>query len=559
MRDSELAIGVAVLLGVVAALLYFLFPNQIGRLFHGSSHNEIRQSIETETKNFSEESKVIASYLKDSWTMKAYAFIDSALQRGDYPLWAEEIGAERKALVEETLRATERQGRNAERFSLLLESRRSLLDRVKNSKARMNTQAIEKEIATLQAQLESEKNALLYTLQQFQEKRRSLDQKTLRGWFSRSVFVSLLLSIAIAGVVSFITPARLSSSEKRPSTPPAFRLPWARPAPQAILLKPAEGPVLRDSSFHSTIRLKTGPVPKPISTSLKRLPMSRTAKALASILGGHLETPASHSHHSSHPGGLIIHTAKALEHAEPHLAMLPDPRIGAVAILAHDIGKILTLNSHGETRPHDIHSADILASLTELREEFDEVTRKSILLAIRHQHSNAEIPLNAPPLTHTILQFIKKADFSAAAEETRGAAERTKLLAPKIIAAFPFVIADLNVNGCEGGLPEGFLSNGVLYALKEPVKKRLLKQINAPDGPVFKGQDPVWNEMAGTLAEANLILKKIGAKDAGQKSCLFTVKTPSGHEKALAVPAGSIVEPLREKWLTGKSPAIEIL
>lgn len=559
MRDSELAIGVAVLLGVIGALVYFLFPNQISRFLHGPSHEEIRQSIERETNKFNEDSKVIASYLKDSWTMKVYAYIDSAIARRDYPLWAEEIGAERTALLEETLRSTERQSGNAEGLSLLLESRRSLLERVKNSKARMNTQALEKEMTQLQALLDSEKGALLYTLQQFLRKRKSLDQKALREWFLRSLSVSFLLSIVIAVVVLFITPAHPSTKEKRPFTLPAFRLPWMRPAPEAFLLKPTEVPVLKDSSFHFTITLKRGPVLKPIYSALKPLPMSKTAKALASILGGYSETPASRSHHSSDPGGLILHTAKALEYAEPHLAMLPDPRIGAVAVLAHDIGKILTLNSQSENRPHDIHSADILASLPELREEFDEVTKKSILLAIRHQHSNGEIPLNAPPLTESILKFIKKADFSAVADETRETADRTKLLAPKIINAFPLVIADLNVNGCNGGLPEGFLRDGVLYALKEPVKKRLIKQINIPDAPVFKGQDPVWNEIGGMLAEARLILKKIGAKEAGQKSCLFTIKTPSGQEKALAVPAGSIVEPLKKKWLTGKSPAIEIL
>ena len=90
------------------------------------------------------------------------------------------------------------------------------------------------------------------------------------------------------------------------------------------------------------------------------------------------------------------------------------------------------------------------ASLPELREEFDETTARSLLLAIRHQHSNAEIPLNAPPLTHTILQFIKKADHVAAAEESREAAQETKLLAPKIIEAFPFA------NGREGTPPLSF-------------------------------------------------------------------------------------------------------
>ena len=63
-----------------------------------------------------------------------------------------------------------------------------------------------------------------------------------------------------------------------------------------------------------------------------------------------------------------------------------------MVILAHDIGKILTLSADREGQPHDIPSADIVASLPELREEFDEMTARSMILAIRHQHSKAEIP-----------------------------------------------------------------------------------------------------------------------------------------------------------------------
>jgi len=241
------------------------------------------------------------------------------------------------------------------------------------------------------------------------------------------------------------------------------------------------------------------------------------------------------------------------------LAMLPDPKIGPVAILAHDIGKIVTLSTQGAGRPHDIASADIVAALPIVNEEFDETTLRSLLLAIRHQHSSAEIPVNAPPLAHTILQFIKKADFAAVAEETREAAEKIKGATEEIIKSFPFLIPDLNVNGCKGGSPEGFVSDGYILLLKEPIKAKLLKCLSSPDAPVFKGQDPVWNEIAQALANANLIATKIGPKQAGTRSCLFTIKTASGQEKAIALPASNIVAPLREKWLSGNMTEIEIL
>jgi hypothetical protein len=65
------------------------------------------------------------------------------------------------------------------------------------------------------------------------------------------------------------------------------------------------------------------------------------------------------------------------------------------------------------------------------------MTARSIILAVRHQHSKSEIPLNAPPLTETILQFFKKADLAAAAEESREAAERMKERLPRVIEASP--------------------------------------------------------------------------------------------------------------------------
>src|SRR5206468_3527732 len=208
--------------------------------------------------------------------------------------------------------------------------------------------------------------------------------------------------------------SRVSSNGKgesnKISTGTTFRVSLSEAVRQPGLIRAMEGPVLSDSSFHFTFEPKTGPIPQPIDSALGELPKTNTASKLASILGGYPDTPASPSHHLSSPGGLIIHTAKVLKHSEPLLPLLPDPRMGPVVILAHDIGKAFTLSGQAEGQPHDIPSADILASVAELREDFDEITARSMILAVRHQHSKAEIPLNVPPLTETILQFIKKAD-----------------------------------------------------------------------------------------------------------------------------------------------------
>jgi hypothetical protein len=230
-----------------------------------------------------------------------------------------------------------------------------------------------------------------------------------------------------------------------------------------------------------------------------------------------------------------------------------------VVILAHDIGKVLTLSNQGEGRPHDIPSADLLASLAELREEFDEITARSMILAIRHQHSKAEIPLNGPPLTEAILQFIKKVDLAAAAEESREAAEKMRELAARVIGAFPYIIPELNVNACMGGNAEGYLSDGYLFLFKEPVKEKLLSHLDTRNAPVFKGQDPVWNEMALALAGAGLITTQLAAKEAGKKSCLFTIKTSQGQEKVIAIPVSNLAPHLTERWLQANIPKIEVV
>jgi hypothetical protein len=563
MRDSDVAIGGLVLLGIIGAFAYFLFPNFITGILRGPSYTEIIRAQESEIAGFNRETDVVFSYLTDSWTMKIYRRIASTVGRSTSEDWIQQVKVERNNRVRDTVRDIESQRQIADRLFRSLESRKALRDRTKETIFKLSKSPLDSDIEALQAELDKKRNELSQVLGRFSETHRYLNEKALREWFHRSLLVGLLVAATLTLLSGAILLSRSSSSgkgeSKNISAGTNFRVSLSEASRQPGLIRAVEGPVLTDSAFHFTFEPKSGPIPQPIDSALGELPKTSTAVKLASVLGGYLDAPASRSHHLSSPGGLIIHTAKVLRHSEPLLPLLPDPRIGPVVILAHDIGKAFTLSGQAEGQPHDIPSADILASVAELREDFDEITARSMILAVRHQHSKAEMPLNIPPLTETILQFIKKADLAASAEESREAAERMKERLPKVIEVFPYMIPELNVNGCMGGKGEGYLSDGYLFLFKEPVKEKLLRLLDTQDAPVFKGQDPVWNEMALALAEAGLITTRLGERDAGKKSCLFTIKTSQGQEKAIAIPVSNLAPHLRGRWLQTNIPKIEVI
>jgi len=563
MRDSDLAIGGLVLLGIVGALVYFLFPKFITGVLRGPSYAAIIKNQQNEITAFNRETEIIVSYLQDSWTMKAHRKIGAVMRRGGYEDWVQKVQTERTETARDMMGYVDKESPPLERLAQSLESKLSLRDKNKRSFFDLAKSPLDTEIEALQTDLDRKTSELSQFLNRFSEKRRVLNQNVLTEWFKRSLLVGLLT----AGIVIVVCAVSVAASNSSIATLSAIKkspvptsLGFVAAAPRQLgLIKPVESPVLADAAFHFSFQPKAGPIPETVSLIRDELPKTNTALKLASILGGYPETPASRSHHLNESGGLIVHTAKVLKHSEPLLPTLPDPRIGPLVILAHDIGKILTLSNDREGQPHDIPSADIVASLPELREDFDEMTAQSMILAIRHQHSKAEIPLNAPPLTETILQFIKKADLSASAEESREAAEKMRELVPKVLELFPYIVPELNVNGCMGGKAEGYLCDGYLYLLKESVKEKLLRNLKIQNAPVFKGQDPVWNEMALALAGAGLITTKAGAKEAGKKSCLFTIKSPQGQEKTIAIPVASLAPHLTNRWLQSNIPKIEVL
>src|SRR4249919_590225 len=91
MRDSDVALGGLVLLGVGAALLYLLFPQLMTTLLRGPSYTTIIQKQRTGVAAFEQEGLTIESYLRDSWTMKAYRRLERLIGRDGSTDWAEII------------------------------------------------------------------------------------------------------------------------------------------------------------------------------------------------------------------------------------------------------------------------------------------------------------------------------------------------------------------------------------------------------------------------------------------------------------------------------------
>jgi len=98
-----MAIGGLVLLGIIGAFAYFLFPNFITGILRGPSYNDIVRAQEHEIATFNHETEVVSSYLMNSRTIKIYRRIESIFGRSSYEDRIQKIGAERSNLVQKTV------------------------------------------------------------------------------------------------------------------------------------------------------------------------------------------------------------------------------------------------------------------------------------------------------------------------------------------------------------------------------------------------------------------------------------------------------------------------
>ncbi len=117
MRDSDLAIGGLVLLGIVGALVYFLFPKFITGVLRGPSYAAIIKNQQNEITAFNRETEIIVSHLQDSWTMKAYRKFDAVISRGGYEDWAQTVKTERNEIARDMMGYVDKESPPLERLA----------------------------------------------------------------------------------------------------------------------------------------------------------------------------------------------------------------------------------------------------------------------------------------------------------------------------------------------------------------------------------------------------------------------------------------------------------
>jgi hypothetical protein len=271
MRDSDVAIGGIVLLGIVGALIYFLFPKFISGVLRGPSYVTIIKNQQNEIATFDRETEVIISYLQYSWTMKAFRKLDAVILGGGYDDWVQKAKLERDTKAREAMAYIERQRPALETLSQSLETRLSLREKTKRSVFDLSKSPLDSEIDALQADLDGKIYELTRFLDRFSKMRRSLNQKALTDWFQRSLLVGFL-SAAIVVVVCGLSLAARNLSTTKPSygiAKIATTRGFVATAPrQAGLITPIESPTLTDTAFHFTFQPKTGPIPESISSLL---------------------------------------------------------------------------------------------------------------------------------------------------------------------------------------------------------------------------------------------------------------------------------------------------
>lgn len=552
MQEKEAALGIFVLIIALGAFLYFKYPEIVKRWLYGPSLPEIETSIKTEAEAFKAETDYLMYELTRSVGITPYLNLNRRLALEDYEGRIRAYKETRDNFISQALRRAGKKLAYARSLEERIDADQSLLDALKRANA--PTQAAQNEISYLDTLLSAKRQKLDELKTAISKGRAQLNQRAFFIWFARSLAVAIPASLLLVLLGLFAVPQSKKISASASSAETSITEPSIS-APSSEKPRIADSAVFKESDFRSNLSFPERLVSSEIAPVLKTLPGSKTAHRLARILSAYPDAAASASHHSSGPGGLIRHTAKTLELSREAISRLPDPKAGAVAVLAHDLGKAIVK----EGSPHDIASADILTTLPELKEEFDRMTAAAIVLAVRHQHSPLEMPLNAPPLATRLLEAVKEADSAAAAEETKQAAAKIREMESEILRAFQATLREINVNRWQGGWPEGFTSDGYLFLFKEPLKEKLLKAAGSLEAPVFKGVDPVWNEVATLLESRGFLTGKIGEKKAREKSRLFTVKTSIGRAEAIAVPSQYVATSLKQKWASGESSAVEVV
>lgn len=269
------------------------------------------------------------------------------------------------------------------------------------------------------------------------------------------------------------------------------------------------------------------------------------------VLAAHPEAYVGPGHKTS----LLEHSLNVLEVSLSRKESETEPLL-PVAAIAHDLGKITAFEkqedgSFKRVRWHDKESARILATLDGWW-KLPEIERKSLLLALRYDHSSGNIPFLGKGVrerTLSLQNLLETSDRVATAEEKKVVLADLPLpdmvfeAFLKALPTFPLHVAGFapakNVKAA------GWKKGDVLYLLENQCRERVL-QVMDPDinaalgglyraqntiapfsqalfqalesrallireynGQVVKAEEPMWNILSGTKEFKSVIMIRI--------------------------------------------------
>jgi len=300
-------------------------------------------------------------------------------------------------------------------------------------------------------------------------------------------------------------------------------------------LDPARLPVLFDQPLDFVV-----PQADPEETRLYRYVkemglLSPLTERTLSCFASSPDHPASLQDHLNLPGGLMEHTIRTMvamsQMAEGHPE--DERRLSLLMALCHDSGKLFAYSKAGNRWVdrrlfHDRLSALILSSLPELYVELSPLHREALILALRFYHNPEDLPTSAPPLSHTLMERMHRADTIANEEEADLSRQQVEQVKPYLWDAFCSAIPKLNINRHQGGYPEGFTAGEAVFVLEHALREKTLDQlpeelqqrlpIQRPSGKLH----PAWPLLVEVLKEKGILIEEVSGRKANLSS-LFNI------------------------------------
>jgi hypothetical protein len=275
------------------------------------------------------------------------------------------------------------------------------------------------------------------------------------------------------------------------------------------------------------------------------------------------EHPASIGDHGNAPGGLIEHVQRTL------IAMMnlvkerskEERKLYCLMALLHDVGKIVAYQKEGELWDdrrlfHDRLSGQIAASLPELYRELERADRNALITALRYYHSPDEIPTSSAPLAEQLVNVMHQADAVAHEEEREALQRQVNEIKPYLWEAFLAALPHLNINRINGGYPDGFTSEGLVFVLEHALREKTLDRLPeaAQRGLPIKRQTgrlhPAWPLLVEVLSERKILVTAVDGKKANP-SALFNITANGTTYKCVVALSRTAVEAVAGR-VTGK-------